>query len=101
MLNSLVRRALTVNMVASDKEKWLFKRLQSIRYLFGTPSSSSHNPDSLFIRNIIHNRLASLGIDASPGELDALADDIEHYIDTTFDHFVTFFKERRSQGGSA
>ncbi len=65
-------------------------------------SQSSHaEVDRLYIKDIILNRLSSSRIEPCPGTLDALIDDMVHYMEKSVADFAEFMKEKKSLDSTA
>ena len=58
-------------------------------------NASDEEIDRLYIRDIIKNRLAHADIVPCPGTLDALIDDMSHYLEKSLADFAEFIHENK------
>jgi len=84
-----------MDIIFSDIEKDIFRKLQNLKGSFVKKSLSSHAIEKLFIKHIILNRFARLQIDPTIGQFDAFVDEIEAYLDKSVDAFTSFLKENK------
>ena len=59
-------------------------------------AASEEAVDRLYVKDIILNRLSRLRIEPPVGALDALIDDVVHYLDKSLADFAEFIKEDKS-----
>jgi hypothetical protein len=79
------------------EERLLFEKLKSIREVVSQIHPEAQTEvDKLYIREIIYNHLSQKGFSPQAGEFDALADDIEAYINRSFDEFIVLFNKRKA-----
>ncbi len=86
-----------MDLAISQEEKLLFEKLKSLREIIGhiNPETPS-KVDGLYIREIIYNYMSQKGLNPKAGEFDALADDIEGYINKSFDDFVLLISRNKA-----
>ena len=76
----------------SDKEKQFFEKIEDVRALC---NNSSDMPEEYFnnlmIKNILYNLLEKKSVNPVNGEFDALTDEIDYYLNRSFEEFVQFF----------
>ncbi|MDT8318460.1 MAG: hypothetical protein RQ824_10810 [bacterium] len=85
-----------MELIFTDDEKNIFRKIQPIRNgLIGNGLSSSAI-EKIFIKLLAVNSLAESGINPTRGEFEALVDDIENYMKKSFEEFVSYIKETQS-----
>ncbi|MBE9536406.1 MAG: hypothetical protein IMF07_04435 [Proteobacteria bacterium] len=78
----------------SQEERLLFEKLKSIRELISQVHPEARpKVDKLYIREILYNHLSQKNLSPQAAEFDALADDIEGYINRSFAAFIALFNK--------
>ncbi|MDH3973611.1 MAG: hypothetical protein OEV42_04960 [Deltaproteobacteria bacterium] len=82
-----------MDLIFTDDEKELFRKLQRLNNFFTNKSFNPHQIEKLLIMHIIINRFARLNIDPTLGQFDAFVDEIEAYLDKSTNTFAAFLRE--------
>jgi len=86
-----------MNSAVSPKERLLFEKLKSIREIVSQIRPEAQpEVDRLYIREIVYNHMSQKGFSPQAGEFDALADDIDAYINRSFDEFALLFNKKNA-----
>lgn len=75
----------------SDKEKQFFEKIEDVRALCNNSSAMPEEYfNNLMIKNILYNLLEKKSVHPVNGALDALTDEIDYYLNRSFEEFVQF-----------
>ena len=90
-----------MDLIFTEDEKDIFRKLQSFKNSIVKRSINPQKIEKLFIKYIVLNRFASLNIDPTLGQFDAFIDEIEAHIEKSTEVFATFLREDNDNKWSA
>lgn len=82
-----------MELILTEDEKNIFIKIQAIRNGLAGTGLTSSGIEKIFIKLMAINSLAESGVKPTPGEFEAMVDDIEAYIKKSFDEFISYIRE--------